>query len=347
MPVNVALIGSDQTGKSTLFNALTQGRGHDGVGMIDIPDRRLDMLAAAVNPKRIVHAQVRLADAPPGSRAQRIAAAREADVVVKVARCFSPDADPAAGLEEIELDLALADLATVSKRLEVVERDQRVGKKHPEAELETLRQAREHLDAGRGLTQLALEPERAEYLRPLFPVSIKPAVYVANVSDQALPSGGDGIAQVQEVAQAHGSRAVVVCAQLEAELGELEPAERAEIRESYGLPPRGGSWGTEPVAGPDALAQALWEAGGLITFFTAGEPEVRAWPCLKAAPAPLAAGVIHSDFEKHFIRAEVTSVDELVAAGSMEALRSAGKLRLEGRDYQVQDGDVLFFRVGR
>jgi ribosome-binding ATPase YchF (GTP1/OBG family) len=139
------------------------------------------------------------------------------------------------------------------------------------------------------------------------------------------------------VAAAQGAQAIVICAQLEAELGELEAAEAAEMRESYGL----GEGGLE------AVATATWAAGGLITYFTAGEPEVRAWPCARDAPAPIAAGVIHSDFEKHFIRAEVTSVDELVEAGSMEALRAAGRLRLEGRDYRVRDGDVMFFRVGK
>src|SRR2546428_238979 len=226
MPVTVAVVGPPGAGKTTLFHALTAGRASDGVGMVDVPDERLDRLAAAVKPKRVVPAQVRVADAPPGSRAQRIAAAREADVVVKVVRGFGPEPDPVGDLEGIELDLALTDLATVERRL----------------------------------------------------------------------------------------------------------------RAGYGLPPE---------SGLGRVARAVWTAGGLITFFTAGEPEARAWPCERNAPAPVAAGVIHSDFEKHFIRAEVTSVDELVAAGSMEALRAAGKLRVEGREYTVKDGDVVFFRVGR
>ena len=130
---------------------------------------------------------------------------------------------------------------------------------------------------------------------------------------------------------------IVLSARLEAELGELEAGEQAEMRAGYGI----------DESGLGRIARAVWEAGGLITYFTAGEPEVRAWPCEKDAPAPVAAGKIHTDFEKHFIRAEVTSVDELVAAGSMEALRTAGKLRVEGREYRVKDGDVVFFRVGR
>src|SRR2546426_884711 len=224
--------------------------------MVDIPDERLTRLAEAVKPAKVTAAQVRVEDSPPGSRAQRVAFARQADVLLKVARCFGPTPDPAADLEEFALDLVLADLASVEKRLEVV---------------------------------------------------------------------------------AEGAPSIALSARLEAELAELDPAEQAEMRAGYGI----------DESGLGRIARAVWEAGGLITYFTAGEPEVRAWPCERDAPAPVAASKIHTDFEKHFIRAEVTSVDELVAAGSMDALRAAGKLRVEGRDYRVKDGDVIFFRIGR
>jgi ribosome-binding ATPase YchF (GTP1/OBG family) len=171
----------------------------------------------------------------------------------------------------------------------------------------------------------------------VFPVTLKPAVYVANVAEDLLPRGGPPAAKVAGLAEAEGAPTIALSARLESELGELEPAEQAEMREGYG----------SDESGLGRIARAVWEAGGLITYFTAGEPEVRAWPCERDSPAPIAAGKIHSDFEKHFIRAEVTSVDELVAAGSMDALRSAGKLRVEGREYRVKDGDVVFFRVGR
>ncbi|MBO0708683.1 MAG: redox-regulated ATPase YchF [Candidatus Dormibacteraeota bacterium] len=337
MPVTVALVGADQAGKTTLFNALTRGRGHDGVGMVDVPDRRLWALSEAVHPKKTTPAQVRLEDAPPGSRAQRIAAAREADVLVTVARCFGPAADPVGEVQSLQVDFVLTDLATVEKRLEVVGKELRVGRKERAEEAETLERARAHLDAGRPLLTLELEPAQREHLAPIFAVSQKPAVLVANVGDDQLPDGGPEVARLREIAAEHQAPLVVVCAQLESELAELEPDEAAEMRESYGL----------AEGGLDAVAAAVWAAGGLITYFTAGEPEARAWPCAKNSPAPVAAGVIHSDFERHFIRAEVTSVDELVAAGSMEALRAAGRLRVEGRDYRVQDGDVVFFRIGR
>jgi ribosome-binding ATPase YchF (GTP1/OBG family) len=171
----------------------------------------------------------------------------------------------------------------------------------------------------------------------IFPVTMKPAVYVANAADELLPGGGEPAARVAKLAAAEGAPVVTLSAGLEAELGELDPSEQAEMRAGYGI----------DESGLGRIARAVWEVGGLITYFTAGEPEVRAWPCERDAPAPVAASKIHTDFEKHFIRAEVTSVDELVAAGSMEALRASGKLRIEGRDYRVKDGDVVFFRIGR
>lgn len=337
MPVNVAIVGPTGAGKTTLFNALTAGRGADGVGMVDVPDERLDRLAAAVKPVKVTPAQVRVEDTPPGSRAQRVAFARQADVLLKVGRCFGPDPDPAAELEEFALDLVLADLASVEKRLEVVAKEARAGKKDAQAETEVLTAAKEHLDAGRQLRTLPLETEQRALLLGIFPVTMKPAVYVANAAEELLPHGGDAAGKVERLAASEGAPSIVLSARLEAELAELDPSEQAEMRAGYGI----------DESGLGRVARAVWSAGGLITYFTAGEPEVRAWPCEKDAPAPIAASKIHTDFEKHFIRAEVTSVDELVAAGSMEALRAAGKLRIEGREYRVKDGDVVFFRIGR
>jgi hypothetical protein len=337
VPVNVAIVGPAGAGKSTLFNALTAGRGADGVGMVDIPDERLGRLTAAVNPAKTTAAQVRVEDTPPGSRAQRVAFARQADVLVKVARCFGPNPDPAADLEEFALDLVLADLASVEKRMDVVAREARAGKKDALSETEILTAAKAHLDAGKQLRTMSMEPDQRAMLLGIFPVTMKPAVYVANAADELLPGGGEPAARVAKLAAEEGAPWISLSARLEAELGELDPSEQAEMRAGYGI----------DESGLGRIARAVWEAGGLITYFTAGEPEVRAWPCERDAPAPIAASKIHTDFEKHFIRAEVTSVDELVAAGSMDALRAAGKLRVEGRDYRVKDGDVVFFRIGR
>jgi ribosome-binding ATPase len=329
--VSVAIVGPAGSGKSTLFNALTGGRGSGGVGMVDVPDERLDRLEAAVRPKKKTYAQVRVSDAPPGSRAQQVAAAREADVVLAVARCFGSDPDPLGDLESIALDMVLADLASVEKRLEIVAKEARINKPGAAAAAEVLTRAKGHLDAGQPLRSLERDAAAAEVLAPLFPVSLKPVVYLANVEDDRTAG-----ARVGRYAFEHQSEFAVVAAALEVELAELEPADAAEMRSSYGL----------VESGLAAVARAVWKAGGLITYFTAGEPEVRAWPCEDGAPAPIAAGVIHTDFIKKFIRAEVTSVDELVEAGSMEALRAAGRLRVEGREYRVRDGDVVFFRIG-
>ncbi|HVH65884.1 MAG TPA: DUF933 domain-containing protein [Candidatus Acidoferrum sp.] len=337
MPVNVAIVGPLGSGKTTLFNALTSGRGADGVGMVDIPDERLIRLAAAVQPAKVTPAQVRVEDTPPGSRAQRVAFARQADVLLKVGRCFGPDPDPAAELEEFALDLVLADLASVEKRLEIVGKEARAGKKDAQAEADVMQAAKQHLDAGKQLRTMALDPDQRAPLLGIFPVTLKPAVYVANVAEDLLPEGGEPSARVQKLADSEDAPALVLSARLEAELGELDESEQEEMRAGYGI----------DESGLGRVARAVWEAGGLITYFTAGEPEVRAWPCERDALAPVAASKIHTDFEKHFIRAEVTSVDELVAAGSMESLRAAGKLRIEGRDYRVKDGDVVFFRIGR
>jgi ribosome-binding ATPase len=331
LSVSVAIVGPPGSGKTTLFNALTAGRGSGGVGMVDIPDERLDRLEAEVKPKKKVYAQVRVADAPPGSRAQQVAAAREADVILAVARCFGADPEPAGDLESIGLDMVLADLASVEKRLEIAAKEARINKPGAAAVAEVLTRAKGHLDSGQPLRSLELDDAGREALAPLFPVSIKPVVYVANVADSVVAG-----APVEHYAFEHNAQSAVVAAALEVELAELDPKEAAEYRASYGL--------TE--SGLAAVARAVWQAGGLISYFTAGEPEVRAWPCEDGAPAPIAAGVIHTDFIKKFIRAEVTSVDELVEAGSMEALRAAGKLRVEGREYRVRDGDVIFFRIG-
>ena len=333
----MAIVGPAGAGKTTLFNALTAGRGADGVGMVDIPDERLDRLADAVKPAKKTPAQVRVEDTPPGSRAQRVAFARQADVLLKVARCFGPEPDPAGDLEEFALDLVLADLASVERRLEVVGKEARAGRKDAQAETDVLVAAKAHLDAGKQLRTLELEPDQRVMLLGIFLVTLKPSVYVANVADELLPGGGEAAKKVAGLAAVEGAPSIALSARLESELGELDPSEQAEMRAGYGI----------DESGLGRIARAVWESGGLITYFTAGEPEARAWPCEKDAPAPVAASKIHTDFEKHFIRAEVTSVDELVAAGSMDALRAAGKLRVEGRDYRVQDGDVVFFRIGR
>src|SRR5947207_11524715 len=233
VPVNVAIVGPAGSGKTTLFNALTAGRGADGVGMVDIPDQRLTRLADAVKPAKTTPAQVRVEDSPPGSRAQRVAFARQADVLVKVARCFGAVPDPVAELEEFALDLVLADLASVERRLDVVAKEARAGKKDAQAETEVLAAAKQHLDAGQQLRTLTLEPDQRAMLLGIFPVTLKPAVYVANAAEALLPAGGDAAARVMKLAASESAPAVALSARLEAELGELDPGDPAEMRAGY------------------------------------------------------------------------------------------------------------------
>ena len=205
MPVNVAIVGPLGSGKTTLFQALTGTHGSDGVGMVDVPDERLTRLAEAVKPLKTTAAQVRVEDTPPGSRAQRVAFARQADVLVKVARCFGPEPDPAAELEEFALDLVLADLASVEKRLEVVAKEARAGRKDAQTEHDVLSAAKAHLDAGQQLRTLKLEPDQRAVLLGIFPVTLKPAVYVANAADELLPGGGAPAAKVAKLAAGEGA----------------------------------------------------------------------------------------------------------------------------------------------
>src|SRR6184192_1595745 len=198
--------------------------------MVDVPDERLERLAAAVKPKKATPAQVRVEDTPPGSRAQRVAFARQADVLVKVARCFGVDPEPVSELDEFTLDLVLADLASIERRLDVVAKEARAGKKDAQLETEALTAAKAHLDAGQSLRTLGLEREQRSFLAGVFPVTLKPAVYVANCADELLPEGGEPAGKVKRLATSESAPGIALSARLEAELAELDPVEEAEMR---------------------------------------------------------------------------------------------------------------------
>lgn len=316
-------MGVPGSGKSTLFRALTRTGSHGGqadLAVVPVPDPRLEVLARMERSRRIVPAQVGFVDVPGGiASARGIARLREVDALAIVVRCFGPDAQPARELEEVRAELLLADATVVASALERAERRAR-GK--PTEELAALRRANGILEAETWLRDAGISPEDQRHLRPLAPLTLKPSVVLANLEEGAevppeLPEGTVG-----------------VYASIEAETVGMDPEEARALLAEFGV--------REP--GLQTVIAACYRALDLITFLTTGEDETRAWEIRRGARAPEAAGAIHSDLERGFIRAEVISYDELVAVGSFEAARHQGKLRVEGKGYEVREGDVLHIR---